>query len=145
MNARGARHDELDTSHRRETRILKAIIALLVLAGLGTLGLRAIMRRLGTTDCHREPADIFALESACTEFEAARDGRCVLSLVDLVGPDSPIREHFSPSLPRDPWGREYRYEPPNAEFDFPRIWTYGRDGLPGGAGDDADLGNWMLR
>ena len=26
------------------------------------------------------------------------------------------------------------------EFD---IFTYGRDGVPGGEGEDADIGNWM--
>jgi general secretion pathway protein G len=48
-------------------------------------------------------------------------------------------------VPRDPWGRAYRYEPPDEEFAFPRIWTYGEDGLPGGTEDDADFGNWTRR
>jgi general secretion pathway protein G len=36
----------------------------------------------------------------------------------------------------DPWGHRYRYELVNGA---PRISTLGRDGRPGGAGDDADL------
>ena len=27
----------------------------------------------------------------------------------------------------------------NSEID---VYTYGRDGQPGGSGDDADIGNW---
>ena len=43
--------------------------------------------------------------------------------------------------PMDPWGREYLYMSPgeNSEVD---IFSYGADGLPGGEGQNADLGNW---
>ncbi|MEQ8206227.1 MAG: type II secretion system major pseudopilin GspG [Woeseia sp.] len=46
-------------------------------------------------------------------------------------------------LPRDPWGNPYQYLSPgnNGEFD---IYTLGRDGRPGGEGEDADFGNWDL-
>ena len=44
-------------------------------------------------------------------------------------------------MPLDPWGNQYLYMHPglNREID---IYTYGRDGRPGGSGDDADIGNW---
>lgn len=46
-------------------------------------------------------------------------------------------------LPKDPWGNPYQYLNPgqNAEID---IFSYGRDGRPGGEGIDADMGNWNL-
>jgi len=46
-------------------------------------------------------------------------------------------------LPKDPWGNNYEYLNPgqNGEFD---VYTYGRDGRPGGEGLDGDIGNWML-
>ncbi len=46
-------------------------------------------------------------------------------------------------LPKDPWGNPYQYLNPgqNAEID---IFTFGRDGRPGGEGIDADMGNWTL-
>ena len=45
-------------------------------------------------------------------------------------------------VPDDPWGKKYQYMYPgiNGEFD---IFTYGRDRVPGGEGEDADIGNWM--
>ncbi len=45
-------------------------------------------------------------------------------------------------IPEDPWGNKYLYMYPglNGEFD---VYTYGRDGQPGGDGDDGDIGNWM--
>ena len=44
-------------------------------------------------------------------------------------------------MPMDPWGREYLYLSPgeNGEVD---IFSYGADGLPGGEGQNTDLGNW---
>ena len=44
-------------------------------------------------------------------------------------------------VPMDPWGREYLYLSPgeNGEVD---IFSYGADGLPGGEGQNAELGNW---
>jgi general secretion pathway protein G len=45
-------------------------------------------------------------------------------------------------LPRDPWGRPYLYLSPgeNGEID---IYTLGVDGLSGGEGQNADIGNWV--
>ena len=45
-------------------------------------------------------------------------------------------------LPTDPWGREYVYLSPgeNGKYD---LYTLGRDGVPGGDGEDADIGNWQ--
>ena len=44
-------------------------------------------------------------------------------------------------MPLDPWGREYLYLSPgeNSEVD---LFSYGADGLPGGEGQNKDLGNW---
>ena len=44
-------------------------------------------------------------------------------------------------MPLDPWGREYLYLSPgeNGEVD---LFSYGADGLPGGEGQNKDLGNW---
>jgi general secretion pathway protein G len=45
-------------------------------------------------------------------------------------------------LPRDPWGSPYLYLSPgeNGEID---IYTLGVDGLSGGEGQNADIGNWV--
>jgi general secretion pathway protein G len=46
-------------------------------------------------------------------------------------------------IPLDPWGNEYQYEAPGAHNDHSYdLWSYGADGVPGGEGVDADIGNW---
>lgn len=45
-------------------------------------------------------------------------------------------------VPTDPWGNQYLYLSPgeNGQTD---IYTLGADGVPGGEGQNADLGNWQ--
>ena len=44
------------------------------------------------------------------------------------------------AIPADPWGNAYVYRQPGAKNEFDLL-SYGRDGKPGGAGEDADLSN----
>ncbi|HEN8798786.1 TPA: type II secretion system major pseudopilin GspG [Pseudomonas putida] len=46
-------------------------------------------------------------------------------------------------LPADPWGTPYQYRMPG-EHGRVDVYSLGADGLPGGEGQDADLGNWAL-
>lgn len=50
----------------------------------------------------------------------------------------------SETIPLDPWGHEYFYQCPgsNGKFD---IICYGRDGVEGGEGYDADIHSWELQ
>jgi len=42
---------------------------------------------------------------------------------------------------KDPWGNDYQYLNPG-NHSLIDIYSMGRDGQPGGEGDDADIGNW---
>ena len=46
------------------------------------------------------------------------------------------------SLPKDPWGNLYQYGNPGAHGEID-VYSYGADGKLGGAGLDADIGNWQ--
>jgi general secretion pathway protein G len=41
----------------------------------------------------------------------------------------------------DPWGREYIYKAPGQHGDFDLL-SLGKDGQPGGDGDNADQVSW---
>ena len=45
-------------------------------------------------------------------------------------------------LPKDPWGRPYRYAMPG-QHGAVDIYSLGADGAEGGEGDNADIGNWQ--
>ena len=46
-------------------------------------------------------------------------------------------------LPKDPWGNEYQYLNPGVHGEID-VFSFGRDGQPGGEGPDADIGSWLL-
>lgn len=52
-------------------------------------------------------------------------------------------EGYLDRLPRDPWGNPYQYLNPGVHGEID-IVSYGADGAPGGAGNDADIGSWAL-
>jgi len=43
------------------------------------------------------------------------------------------------AVPADPWGRAYVYRTPGTKGEFD-LFSLGRDGKPGGSGEDSDIG-----
>ncbi len=85
-------------------------------------------------------ADIVAIRNAVTEYAVANGGKFPDSLQALVAPDVQGHTYLNAtSVPKDPWGRVYVYDPPGPGNPQPVIRSYGKDGRPGGQGDDADL------
>ncbi len=48
---------------------------------------------------------------------------------------------YLPELPIDPWGRPYLYLSPGEHGEVD-LYSLGADGLSGGEGQNADIGNW---
>lgn len=46
--------------------------------------------------------------------------------------------YLKKGIPQDPWGHPYLYRAPGAKGDYEIVST-GRDGQPGGSGEDADI------
>jgi len=46
-------------------------------------------------------------------------------------------------LPTDPWGKPYQYLNPGLHGEID-VFSFGADGVAGGEGFDADIGNWSL-
>jgi general secretion pathway protein G len=46
-------------------------------------------------------------------------------------------------LPKDPWGNPYQYLSPGIKGEID-VFSLGADGLPGGVGNDADVGSWDI-
>jgi len=49
--------------------------------------------------------------------------------------------YLKKSVPLDPWGKPYIYKQPGEHGDYD-IFSYGKDGQPGGSADAADITNW---
>ena len=46
--------------------------------------------------------------------------------------------YLSKAVPLDPWGKPYIYRAPGTKTDYD-VLSYGKDGVPGGTGDAADV------
>ena len=82
------------------------------------------------------------IECALDEYASQNDGHYPSSLQALLSPDKHgIRYLEGTRIPRDAWCRDYRYQPPTATRARARVFTFGRDGLPGGEDDidDSDV------
>lgn len=53
------------------------------------------------------------------------------------------QQGYLDEAPLDPWGRSYLYLSPGEHGAFD-LYSYGADGVPGGEGQNLDLGSWQL-
>jgi general secretion pathway protein G len=49
--------------------------------------------------------------------------------------------YLQKTVPNDPWGKPYQYKSPGEHGDFD-LFSYGKDGQPGGTAEAADIVSW---
>lgn len=101
----------------------------------------SVIRCGGTNPRRKHQADLRAVSAAMTQF--ARDrGHDPRSLEELLGDDEhPQRYLKGRKLPKDAWKRDYAYASADERARGLLVYTLGRDALPGGEGDQADVSN----
>jgi len=63
------------------------------------------------------------------------------SLMVNPGIDGWEGPYLKKALPPDPWGKPYQYACPGTHGEYD-LFSYGRDGNPGGDGEDKDVNSW---
>ncbi len=48
--------------------------------------------------------------------------------------------YLKKAVPLDPWGKSYVYRSPGSKGEY-ELLSFGKDGQPGGTGENADIGN----
>ncbi|XHS77034.1 type II secretion system major pseudopilin GspG [Burkholderiaceae bacterium UC74_6] len=127
---------------------LLELLVVMVIIGLlaGYVGPR-FFGQIGKSEVKVARAQIDALQKALDQYRldtghypGTEQG--LAALVSRVG-DEPkwAGPYLSKALPKDPWGRDYQYKQPgdHGEYD---LLSFGKDGRPGGDGEDADLTSW---
>ena len=126
---------------------LAEIMVVIVLIGLlATVVVPNVLQRLRTGQVGKAKADIVAIESALNDYAIQNNGRYPDSLEPLITPDANGLTFLDrETLPKDPWDKEYVYEPPGPGQSKVIVKTLGADGVPGGDGQDADFDNIMIK
>src|ERR1700740_138899 len=104
--------------------------------------------QVGKSRVKAAKAQIDALDKAIEQFRldvgrlpTSEEGLAALNtappgIINWEGP------YLKKEVPVDPWGHPYVYvQPGTHQNDFDLV-SFGRDGQPGGTGEDADLTNW---
>ena len=126
--------------------LLELLVVVVIIGLLAGFVAPRYFGQVGKSEVAVAKAQIDALEKALDQYrlDTGRYPSTELGLKALV--DKPAAEpkwngpYLKKAAPPDPWGKEYVYKAPGQKFDFD-LATYGRDGQPGGAGEDADITN----
>jgi len=125
-----------------ELLVVVAIIGLLA----GYVGPR-FFGQMGKAEVKTARAQIAALEKALDHYrlDIGRYPSTEQGLAALVKKPAGEAKWAGPYLqkdvPPDPWGKAFIYKAPGEHGDFD-LSSHGRDGRPGGSGEDADITNW---
>jgi len=127
---------------------LLELLVVMVIIGLlaGYVGPK-LFGQIGKSEVKIARAQIDGLAKALDQFriDTGRYPSTEQGLASLtLKPASEARwagPYLAKTIPKDPWGNEYRYVAPGEHGDYDLL-SYGRDGRPGGDGEDADLTSW---
>ena len=127
---------------------LLELLVVMVIIGLlaGYVGPR-YFSQIGKSEVKAARAQIDGLEKALDQYRLDT-GHYPLSEQGLQAlmerpsnDDKWAGPYLKKAVPPDPWGRPYVYRQPGEHGEFD-LYSYGKDGQPGGNGEDADITNW---
>jgi len=131
--------------------LLEIMVVVVILGILASLVAPQILGRADDARITKAKADITGIETALDlyqldnhQFPSTNQG---LEALVSQPTDSPIPKNYKQggyikSLPKDPWGNDYLYLQPGVHNSNYDLYSLGADGLEGGEGNNADIGNW---
>jgi general secretion pathway protein G len=121
-------------SKQRGFTLLELLVVIVIIGLLAGYVAPRYFSQVGKSETQVARAQIDALEKALDQYRL-ENRRYPTSEEGLAA----IGPFMKKAVPNDPWGRPYQYRAPGTKGDF-ELFSLGRDGRPGGAGEDADIG-----
>ena len=114
--------------------LLELLVVIVIIGLLAGYVAPRYFSQVGKSEIQVARAQIDALEKAVDQYRL--DNRRYPTNEEGL---AAIQSYLKKALPNDPWGRPYLYRTPGEKTDY-EVVSYGRDGKPGGSGEDADIG-----
>lgn len=130
--------------------LIEVMVVVAILAILAAVVVPRVMDEPAKARRAKVQQDLRAIESALDlyKLDNYRYPTTDQGLEALVSPPSsgPEPKNYKDGgylrkLPEDPWGNPYRYLHPGEHGEVD-VYSLGADGAPGGADENADIGNW---
>lgn len=128
--------------------LLELLVVMVIIGLLAGFVAPRYFAQVGKSRVKAARAQIDAIDKALEQYrlDTGRLPTTEEGLAALNAAPSGINNWEGPYLkkavPLDPWGHAYQYAQPGTHQNDFDLLSYGRDGQPGGAGEDADLTNW---
>ena len=116
--------------------LIEVMVVVVILSVLAAIIVPKVMDRPDTARLVKAKTDIRAIESALNLYK--------LDNFNYPSTDEGLQALVPKYLDRmatDGWGKPYLYLSPGLHGDMD-VYTLGADGVQGGTGKDADIGNW---
>ncbi|TAL86832.1 MAG: type II secretion system protein GspG [Rhodanobacter sp.] len=142
----------MTTSRERGFTLLEVMVVVVILGILAALVVPKIISRPDDARVVAAKQDIASLMQALKlyrldnhRYPSTEQGLQALVVRPATAPIPPDWKAggYLDRLPTDPWGNPYQYLNPGLHGEVD-IVSFGADGAPGGEGNDADIGSWML-
>lgn len=115
--------------------LIEIMVVVVILGILAALVVPTIMDKPDEARQARAKQDIRALQSSINMYRL-ENMQYPDSLQDLVTAE------LLDNVPTDPWGNPYQYQKDGGRAKHFDLYSFGLDGIDGGQGLDADIGNW---
>lgn len=126
--------------------LLELLVVIAIIGLLASYVGPKYFSQLGKSEVTVAKAQINAFEKALDNFRldvgrypTTEEGLGVL-IAKPANTEKWNGHYLKDEIPLDPWGRPYVYRFPGAKGEF-ALLSYGKDGQPGGTGENADIGD----